>query len=932
MQYTNTVQQIPQKMQSNAQLGGGLNGKKDAFKDAVDEIRSLNCLISIMQNYNMNFKKDNSGYYTNCVFHNDKTPSLRLSDKGNRAIYHCFGCGEQGDIINFICKMENIDNITALRKAYDILGRDLKYNTISDNKVENFKNFIKTNHSTIIRNKETYNLEDIYIYFDEDKKPLYCKIKYKNLLGKKHFITKSLIEMDIGYKYGDHKGFDQCKKVLYNLVEIKKAISKDDWIFFVEGEKDVETLRKINFTATTIYAKKWQNFYDEDLKNAKVIFIGDSGRSGQEFKNFIIEKLKKCCKGLKIIDLPGIEKIGDGKNKDVTDWLESGKTSKELLQIVKRTLNILDKNTLQQDEDGIYKIENEEVKESRRYITNFQIIDVTLYRNEDNDNKIIKLNLKSNHRQSIIEADATSCFSDVKIFRRYLGIDYIFYGEIQDLTKLHQWIINYFIKEDVSIFTKTGIRKINDEYVLVTNKGILKANGDFDATRKAINTIHNIDFANLDILNKYEAEILSKHLFNFNSKENIYNTLGLGAANILNTFARDSFMDNLPILQNLGESKSGKSKVLEILRLLFNDTNAGMSLSVSTDFELLKSFDETYLPVFLDDVNISKVSYCKLNFLSNHIRAITQGYENTKVTENLDLQKFAYNASLIISGDEEIQETAVKSRSNIVWYATNDFTRESKESVEFLCNSEEGQKLLRRFSKSLYLRVLNYYINGAFDNEYLVTRFKYDFDERLSLSNSREINTATYTMMGLELIYNTFESLGVEMNKIINLVEASDIIVDNLKFNVLEENQNGFKSGYEKVLEDINNLIYIPDRKVRLEENVHYKILSNNIHIAFDFKTIYDKLNNYYKQYKNEDEKLLNYSTFIKMISRSSYIADLDPKEHYKAVKIKVLVEDKNGFLDYITKNKMMFILKINEVKKLEMDNIFPIDYNENES
>lgn len=63
---------------------------------------------------------------------------------------------------------------------------------------------------------------------------------------------------------------------------------------------------------------------------------------------------------------------------------------------------------------------------------------------------------------------------------------------------------------------------------------------------------------------------------------------------------------------------------------------------------------------FLDDVNISRVSDCKINFLSNHIRAITQGYENTKVTENLDLQKFAYNASLIISGDEEIQETAVK--------------------------------------------------------------------------------------------------------------------------------------------------------------------------------------------------------------------------------------------------------------------------------
>lgn len=906
---------------------------KDVFKDAVDEIRSLNCLISIMQNYNINLKQDNTGYYTNCVFHDDKTPSLRLSDKGNRAIYHCFGCGEQGDIINFICKMENLDNITALRKAYDILGRELKYNTINDNKVENFKKFIKINQSTITKNKETYNLEEIYIYYDEDKNPLYCKIKYKNLFGKKHFITKSLIEMDIGYKYGDSKDFEQCKKVLYNLVEIKKSISKDDWIFFVEGEKDVETLRKISFPATTIYTKKWEKSYDEDLKNAKVVFIGDSGRSGQEFKNFIVEKLKKCCKGLKIIDLPGIENIGDGKNKDVTDWLESGKTSKELLNIVKKSLNILDKNILQQDENGIYeiidKIENKEVKESRRNITNFQIIDAILYRNEDNNDQIIKLNLKSNHRQSIIEADARECFSDVKVFRRYLGIDYIFYGEIQDLTKLHQWIINYFIKEDISIFTRSGIRKINDEYVLVTNKGTLKSNGEFDITRKSINTIHNIDFTNLDILNKDEAEILSKYLFNFNSKENIYNTLGLGAANILNTFARESSMNNLPILQDLGESKSGKSKVLKILRLLFNDTNPGISLLVLTDFELLKYFDETYLPVFLDEVNISKVDNCKINFLSNHIRAIAEGYENTKVTENSTLQKFTYNASLIVSGDEEIQETAIKSRSNIVWYTRSDFTREGKESVEFLCNSEDGSNLLRRFSKSLYLRVLNYYIDGAFDNEYLVTRFKYDFDEKLSLSNSTEINTAIYTMMGLELIYNTFESLGVKMNNIINLEEASNIIINNLKCNVLEESQNEFKSDYEKLLEDINNLIYIPDRKIRLEENVHYRILPDNIHIAFDFKAIYDKLNNYYKQYKNDSEKLLNYNTFIKMISKSEYIADLDPKKHYRAVKIKVLVEDKNGLPDYIIKHKMMFILKIDKVKKLEMDNILPIDYNE---
>ena len=47
--------------------------------------------------------------------------------------------------------------------------------------------------------------------------------------------------------------------------------------------------------------------------------------------------------------------IYDGKNKDVTDWLESGKTPNDLLQVIKSSLNILDKTILQQDEKEYMK-------------------------------------------------------------------------------------------------------------------------------------------------------------------------------------------------------------------------------------------------------------------------------------------------------------------------------------------------------------------------------------------------------------------------------------------------------------------------------------------------------------------------------------------------------------------------------------------------
>lgn len=908
---------------------------RNDFKLAVNEIGSLNCLKEVMESYNITFKKDSSGYVTNCVFHNDKTPSLRITEKGNRAIYHCFGCETTGDIINFICQMDKVDNVTALKKAYDILGHELQYNIKNLNtKLFSFENFIRKNNATLSRDNEIYNLEDIYIYYDKENNPIYCKTKYRSLFGKKYFTTKALMETEIGFKYGESKDFEKCKKVLYNLPQVKKSISKDNWIFFVEGEKDVETLRKLNLTATTIYTKKWQDSYSEDLKNAKIAFLGDSGKAGEEFKNFVIEKLKKCCKSLRIMNLPDLDKIGDGKNKDVTDWIESGKTVQDLINVLKNSLDILDKTKLQQNENGIYqivsKIENDEVKENKIYLTNFQIIDAVLLRNEDNNEQTIRLNLKSNNgKHSIIEADARECFSDVRIFRRYLGIDYIFYGKIHDLIKIQQWIISYFIKEDITIFTRSGIREIEGENVLITNAGILRRSGEFDTTQKSINSIHNIDFTDLKILNKEEAEELSKYLFKFNSKINVYNTLGLGVANMFNSYARKSNMDNLPILQDLGESKSGKSKALTILRLLFNNTSPAMSLSASTDFALLKSFDETYLPVFLDEVKISKASKEKINSLSNHIRAITEGYENAKGMKNLTLKRLTYNASLIISGEEEMQESAVKNRSNIVWYAISNFTEESKKAVDFLCNSKKGVNLLRRFSKSLYTYVLDNFDDESFETEYLIIKNKYNFEKKLLLSNAREVNTAIYTMMGLHLLYNTFEKLGVNMKEVLNLQEAANIIVENIKSNVLEENI--YKSEYEKILEDINHLVYIEDKSIRVEENIHYKILSNNEHIAFDFKSIYDKLNKYYNLYKDESERLLDYKTFTKMISKSAYIIDKDPKKHYKAVKRNVLVEDKNGIPIYKLKNKKMFILKIDEIKKLEMDNIFHKDVDEGE-
>ncbi len=49
-----------------------------------------------------------------CPFHNEKTPSFSVSP--DRQIYHCFGCGKGGGVINFIMEIENLTFPEAVEK------------------------------------------------------------------------------------------------------------------------------------------------------------------------------------------------------------------------------------------------------------------------------------------------------------------------------------------------------------------------------------------------------------------------------------------------------------------------------------------------------------------------------------------------------------------------------------------------------------------------------------------------------------------------------------------------------------------------------------------------------------------------------------------------------------------------------------------------
>ncbi|MCC7420782.1 MAG: AAA family ATPase, partial [Planctomycetaceae bacterium] len=159
-----------------------------------------------------------------------------------------------------------------------------------------------------------------YVYRDEARQILYRVVRTAD---KKFFQQR--------WSHGQYlDGMKDVRRVLYRLPELLAA-DPSQWVFVVEGEKDVESLLANGAVATCNVggAGKWSREFSASLAGRKVAILPDNDAPGAAHAQLVANHLVAHAAEVRVCPIPLLKPKGD-----VTDYFLNRGTLHDLLQIV----------------------------------------------------------------------------------------------------------------------------------------------------------------------------------------------------------------------------------------------------------------------------------------------------------------------------------------------------------------------------------------------------------------------------------------------------------------------------------------------------------------------------------------------------------------------------------------------------------------------
>lgn len=95
--------------------GGGARLGRISDED-IRKVREATDAVALISE-RVELKKRGRLYWGNCPFHDEKTPSFKI-DPGNQ-LWHCFGCGQGGDVFKFVMDSDHLNFGEAVRMLAD---------------------------------------------------------------------------------------------------------------------------------------------------------------------------------------------------------------------------------------------------------------------------------------------------------------------------------------------------------------------------------------------------------------------------------------------------------------------------------------------------------------------------------------------------------------------------------------------------------------------------------------------------------------------------------------------------------------------------------------------------------------------------------------------------------------------------------------------